>query len=97
MKMVMVVYNEAMDLEVMEAMENNAIKNYTKITGAFGRGNSSGAHLGNDIWPGKNNILYAACSESGAEQLLACAGNLRKKFGREGIKAFTWTLEEMAE
>ncbi len=92
MKMVMIVYNEAMDMEVMGILENCAMKNYTKITGAFGKGNASGTHLGNDIWPGKNNILYVACSEDDARYLLTCVENLRKKFSSEGIKAFIWDL-----
>ncbi len=94
MKMVMIAYNEAMDMEVMDALENCAIKNYTKIRGAFGKGDTSGTHLGNDIWPGKNNILYVACSEDDARQLIACVENLRKKLSHEGIKTFSWPLEE---
>ena len=51
--------------------------------------------MGDDIWPGKNNILYVACREDDTKQLLTCVENLRKKLGREGIKAFTWNLEEI--
>jgi nitrogen regulatory protein PII len=95
MKMVMVVYNEAMDMEVMEVLENCAMKNYTKITGVFGRGSASGTHLGNDVFPGRNNILYVACEEKQAQQLLSCVKELRKEFGHEGIKAFVLPLEEL--
>jgi len=95
MKMVMIAYNEAMDTEVMDVLENCAVKNYTKITGVYGKGNASGTHLGNDIWPGRNNILYVACGEDDARQLVSCVQNLRKKLGKEGIKAFTWGIEGM--
>jgi len=95
MKMVMVVYNEALDAEVMEVLEKCAMKNYTKITGTFGRGTSSGIHLGNDIWPGRNNILYIACEEKQAKQMLACVKDLRKSLGKEGLKAFVSPLEEI--
>jgi hypothetical protein len=95
MKMVMFSYNEAIDLEVMEVLENCGLKNYTKITATYGKGATSGTHLGNDIWPGRNNILYIACEESQAKQLLSCIKELRKKLGREGIKAFVWSLEEL--
>ena len=60
MKMVMLVYNEALDNEVMEILDSCAVKNYTKITEVFGCGASSGTHLGTDIWPGRNNLLYVA-------------------------------------
>lgn len=96
MKMVMIVYNEALDSEVMGVLEGCAMKNYTKITGVFGRGTASGTHLGNDIWPGINNILYVACDEQQSKQMLSCTKELRKKLGREGIKAFVLPLEEIS-
>ncbi len=94
-KMVMIVYNEAIDNEVMETLGNCALKNYTKTTASFGSGVSSGVHLGNDVWPGRNNILYVACSESQAKQITACIKELRKVLGKEGIKAFCWELEDI--
>jgi len=94
-KMVMVVYNEAIDLEVMQVLENCVMKNYTKVMGVFGKGTASGIHLGNDIWPGRNNILYVACDEQQARQMLSCVKELRKKLGAEGIKAFVLPLEEL--
>ena len=95
MKMVMISYNEAVESEVVDSLAGCAIKNYTKITDAYGRGESSGTHLGNDIWPGKNNILYVACEDKEAKQLLSRIKELRKTLGPEGLKAFLLPLEEM--
>jgi len=95
LKMVMVTYNEAVDAEVMEALSSCAIKSYSKIIGTFGKGDNSGAHLGTDIWPGLNNIVYVACEEAQAKKLLACIRQLRVKIGAEGIKAFLMPLEEL--
>ncbi len=95
MQMVMISYNEAIDDEVMETLESCALKNYTKIVGTFGKGITSGTHLGDDIWPGRNNILYIACEEKPAQQLLSCIKELRKQLGKEGVKAFIWNLEEI--
>ncbi len=94
MKMVMIVYNEAIDMEAMEALAACNVKNYTKVIGVFGSGYASGTHLGNDIWPGKNNILYVACEEANARQILSRIKELRKKLGREGVKAFILPIEE---
>jgi hypothetical protein len=95
MKMIMLSYNEAVDMEVMEALENCGLKNYTKISGTFGRGTSSGPHLGTDIWPGLNNVLYAASPDDVARKVLAAIRELRKSLGKEGVKAFAWQLEEI--
>lgn len=94
-KMVMVIYNEAIDLEVMEILEGCVTKNYTKVTAAYGRGASSGTHLGNDIWPGRNNILYVACEDKQARQILSCVRELRKSLGKEGVKAFVFPIDEL--
>ncbi len=95
MKMAILAYNEAIDDEVMETLESCGLKNYTKIKGVFGKGETSGTHLGNDIWPGRNNILYAACQDNEARQLILCVKELRKKLGKEGVKAFVWSLDEI--
>jgi len=95
MKMAMIVYNEALDAEVMEVLSHCGLKNYTKTTGVFGRGTASGTHLGNDIWPGRNNILQVACEEKQAQEMLNCVRSLRKKLGPEGIKAFILPIEEI--
>jgi len=95
MKMIMLVYNEAIDEEIMEALADCALKNYTKINGVFGSGTTSGTHLGDDIWQGRNNILYVACEDAQAKQVFSCVRKLRAKLGKEGVKAFSWNIEEV--
>ena len=93
--MVMVSYNEAVESEVMDSLVLCSLKNYTKTTDTYGNGITSGTHLGNDIWPGKNNILYVACPDKEAKELLSRIKELRKTLGREGVKAFLLPLEDM--
>ena len=95
MKMVMISYNEAVEAEIMDSLAECALKNYTKITDTYGSGMTSGTHLGNDIWPGKNSILYVACEDKEAGQLLSRIKELRKTLGPEGVKAFLLPLEDM--
>ncbi|MCM8800352.1 MAG: hypothetical protein NC900_06505 [Candidatus Omnitrophica bacterium] len=94
-KMALIAYNEAIDEEVKEILEKCGLKNFTKIMQVFGRGQTSGLHLGNDIWPGRNNILLIACEEKQKTQLLSYIRELRRRLGKEGIKAFVWNLEEI--
>lgn len=95
-KMAVISYNEAIDSEVMAILNECALKNYTKVLGAFGRGTTSGIHLGNDIWPGRNNILCVACENQDAKKLLAKIKDARKTLGKEGIKAFILPIEELS-
>ena len=94
LKMLIVVYNEALDMEVMEILEGFAMKNYTKAPTVFGRGTHSGTHEGNDIWPGRNSILYVACEEKQAKEMLQAVKELKNKVSHEGIKAFILPVEE---
>jgi hypothetical protein len=82
-------------MKVMETLSRCGVKNYTKVLGVFGKGTTSGTHLGDDIWPGRNNIMYVACAEVEAKSLMGCLGGLRKTLGHEGLKAFVWTLDEV--
>ena len=95
MKMIMLVFNEAMDDEVMEVLRHCRLGNYTRINGVFGKGTTSGTHLGTEIWPGRNNSLLMAVPDEAAEPLLKCILELRRTMGAEGIKAFTWNLESV--
>ena len=93
--MVMISYNEAMDEEILELLEGCAARNFTKLIGVYGRGRSSGTHMGSDIWPGLNHLLYVACDEKQTQALLAGVRKLRQKLGHEGVKAFVLPIEEM--
>lgn len=93
MKMVMIAYNEAIDIELMEGLSEIGVKNYTKACGAFGSGEASGTHLGTDVWPGRNNILFTACEDKLSRDILDLVGRMRKSLGKEGIKAFVLGIE----
>jgi len=81
--------------EGTEILGDCKLKDYTKITEVFGCGILSGTHLGTDIWPGRNNILYVACEEKESKKIITSVKEIRKSLGVEGIKAFLMPLEEM--
>ena len=95
MKMIMVVYNEAIDVEVMEILDGCGIASYTKINRVHGKGTASGTHLASQVWPGQNKILYVACDDKQVGQVVSGVTNLRKTLGKEGVKAFVMPLEQV--
>ena len=95
MKMIMVVYNEAIDIEVMEILDACGFANYTKINRVHGKGTTSGTHLASQVWPGQNKILYVACDDEQVNQVVLGIKNLRKTIGKEGVKAFVMPLEQI--
>jgi nitrogen regulatory protein PII len=93
MKMVLIVYSEALDEEVMQALRVGAASGYTKWTRVLGDGHSSGPHLGTNIWPKANNVLAVVAEDDQVGPLVECVRALRTELGAEGVKAFVLPVE----
>lgn len=93
MKMVLIAYNEAIDDEVMEILEANSVKGYTKWTKVLGQGKTSGPHLLTHVWPKANNVVAAAVDDTTGAQLMEKVLHLRRALGKEGIKAFSLPVD----
>lgn len=95
MKMVLIVYNEAIDDEVMAVLENCGIESFTKWQKVLGKGKLSGPHLNSNVWPGANNVCMSVIEDIEVSPLLNQIKNLRKTLSKEGIKAFILPLEAL--
>jgi len=95
MKLVLIAYNEALDEEVEELLHTTGVDGFTKWTKTYGKGQSSGPHLGTHVWPKANNVLAAATEDETAEKLLDGVRELRGRLAAEGIKAFVLPCEEV--
>ena len=94
MKMLMIAYNEALDADVMEVLQKNAVDGYTKWTKVMGAGRSSGPHLLTHVWSKGNNAVMCCTADEKADAILAAVRELRKTLGADGIKAFKLPVEE---
>jgi nitrogen regulatory protein PII len=94
MKMVLIASNEAIDEEVMEVLEASGVEGYSKWTRVLGRGEASGPHLATPVWPKANNVFMVGVSEEQAAKILDGVRDLRRTLGAEGVKAFTWNIED---
>jgi len=93
MKMLMVVYNEAIESDVMDSLKEGGMVNYTRMEHVSGKGTRSGVHDGTDIWPGLNNVLFIAVSDEKVSSLLEKVRMLRSRLGKEGVKAFVIPID----
>ena len=98
MKMVLIVYNAAISEEVMEALQEIGVKNYTKWDRVLGKGPISGPHFDSDVWPGVNSMLAIAVEDEKKDKIMAKVKELKSNeaIAKEGIGAFILPLEEMA-
>ena len=88
MKLVIIAYNEVLDSSLEELLERAGAKGFTKWTGIYGKGRSSGPHLGTHVWPKANNVLAVAVEDDTAEKLLKGVRELKKDTAAQGVKAF---------
>ena len=94
MKMLMIVYNHALDDEMMELLKNNEVGGYTKIENATGEGGSE-PHLGTNVWPATNSVIYCAVPNAKVAQIKKDGKALSAQFEGEGLRLFIWDLVEM--
>ena len=95
MKAVLIVHNVAIDGEINEAMEGLGVHCFTKFTDTLGKGQISEPHLNSDIWPGTNWGTLVVVEDLQAKAVISRVRQLRQTLGKEGVKAFMWTIEEM--
>jgi nitrogen regulatory protein PII len=94
MKMVMIIYNEAIDEEVIGSLEACCIEHFTKWHRVLGKGKASDPHLDTSVWPGVNNVCVTVVEDDRVAPIIAKVRELRQKLGKEGIKAFVLPVEE---
>ena len=95
MKMIMLMYNEAIDDEVMEALGACCLTSFTKWRKVLGKGQASEPHLDDNVWPGANNVCVTVVEDKAVAQILIRVKELRKTLGKEGVKAFVLPVEEV--
>ncbi|MFA5251438.1 MAG: PG0541 family transporter-associated protein [Phycisphaerae bacterium] len=95
MKLVIICYNEAIDNEVIEFLEQAGVTGYTKWTKVQGKGKTSGPHLITAIWPKANNALFTVLPEENADEIFERLRQLKTKVAKEGLKAFMWEIDDV--
>jgi nitrogen regulatory protein PII len=93
MKMLIIVYNDVVDEELVAMLKKAGVSGYTKWKEALGEGPGTGPKLATNIWPGKNNVIAVVVND---EELPAVSGFLRDLKGshpKGGIKTFILQVE----
>ena len=85
--MVFIVYDRAIDEEVIDLLEKMDLSYYTKWRDALGVGRHD-PHLGDEIWPGLNNAVMVVAGEEKKDILLDSVKSLQTSFPSVGLRAF---------
>lgn len=94
MKMVLAIYNVAVDSEVMEAMRQVGVQFYTKWPRVIGEGQQTDPRLDDHIWPGANTMMMMVVPDDQAARVMEVLKGLRDTIGKtEGVQAFLLNVE----
>ena len=96
MKAIFISYNQAYGQEIVEILENNGQRGFTRWEDMEGRGNYDGEpHYGNHAWPVMNNAILTIVPDSIAGTILEELGRKDAAYPDLGLRAFSWAIEEM--
>lgn len=96
MKTVMIVYNHGITEEVEDALQQLAIRGFTKFLNVHGQGSQNGEpHLGTHIWPSQNAVVLTVIPEEMVDPLMEKIKEINASAEEQGIHAFVWNIEQM--
>jgi len=91
---VYLIYDRAIDEEVLGALAECRIERYTRWHDASGVG-ANGPHLGDGVWPALNNVLLTVIPSRQQDELLERIRALQAEFPFVGLRAFAVPVLEM--
>jgi hypothetical protein len=83
---VYVIYDRAIDEEVLETLTDCCIERFTRWHDVTGVG-ANGPHLGDHVWPALNNVMMAVISAGDVDNVLGEIRSLQERFPFTGLRA----------
>jgi nitrogen regulatory protein PII len=94
MKMLVIVYNDAVDEVMISAFKKAGVLGYTKWKEALGEGTETEPKLGTHCWPGKNNVLAVVVEDEAVLKISETIRKLKSEHPQGGIRTFVLQVEE---
>jgi hypothetical protein len=83
---VFVMYDRAIDEEVLAALAGCGLERFTRWHDATGVG-ATGPHLGDNVWPALNNVLLVVAEAEKKDEILRRIRSLQEQFPFTGLRA----------
>ncbi|MDG5800205.1 hypothetical protein QA597_07550 [Marinilabiliaceae bacterium ANBcel2] len=95
MKAVFISYNQALNERIVHILDSLGLRGYTRWNQVQGRGSYEGEpHMGTHTWPALNETVLTIVPDDKAGRLMECLRKLDAKNEMQGLRAFTWSVEE---
>lgn len=95
MKGIFIVYDQAYNTEVIDALEELSCRGYTMWHDVAGRGTATGQpHEGSHAWPVMNNSVMTFVDDDKVDDILAMIRQKDEETPDLGLRAFVWNIEK---
>lgn len=95
MKAIFITYDQAHNEHILEILEKNNCRGYTRWDEVTGRGSITGdPHLGSHAWPSTNSAIITIIADEKCAGLLARLREIDKASPLLGLRAFAWDVEQ---
>ena len=92
---IFIAYNQAYYMEIVELLEKNYSKGFTRWNETSGRGSRGGEpHMGSHTWPTFNDAILTFVEDEFVDNILNDLHELDTKTEELGIRAFSWKIDK---
>ncbi len=94
MKAIFIVFNQALSEKVLQMLDRNNVRGFSKWEDVKGRGTNKGEpHMGTHTWPALNSAILTFVEAGQVEKVLNAVNEINKEAEKQGIRAFVWNTE----
>ena len=95
MKSVLITYNQSFDERIIEVLDKQMLRGFTRWENVQGRGSKTGEpHYGSHAWPTLNTAVITVAEDEKVDKLLDTLRALDEETPRLGLRAFVWNVEK---
>ena len=94
MKMLQIICDSGFEEYLLEKLEKEGIKSFTKIEKALGKGKSSEPHMDSHIWPGFYVLYFICVSDEEYDRVKPALLQIKERIKKEGFKVFVYNILE---
>ncbi|MDE6872627.1 MAG: hypothetical protein K2O58_05205 [Bacteroidales bacterium] len=95
MKAIFIVYNQAYNMEIADALSEIGQKGFTMWQDIEGCGSRGGEpHLGNHAWPTMNNAMLTMVDDDKVDVIMDIVKKKDKETPALGLRAYVWNIEK---
>jgi len=96
MKALFITYNQAYGNEIVEVLENNGQRGFTRFDGVSGKGSVDGIpRFDNHAWPEYNDAIITVLPDDKVQPILSELKAKDEATPDLGLRAFSWNVENM--